>query len=226
MLNVQRLPLIGRVALTIAVAITPALAMEVTYNTTGTFNCSGAGSGCTAGGNLLSAPNGLTITYSDLAGATVTPPYPTNAQFGSFTAGVESGPGDPIFAAFTLLITQTLPFVGNTATLSGQFSGTISTTSSNILLNFTNGSGTTPPPSLSSDPISGAPAYSFTLGDVTYWIDQRTPINPSSTGGGVSTINGAIEETVAPEPSFFALTGAGFAGLLALALRRCKRIQG
>jgi hypothetical protein len=225
MLSVQRLRSIGRVALTVAVAITPALAMEVTYNTTGTFNCSGAGSGCTAAGSVLSAPNGLTITYSGLFGATVAPPYPTNAQFGSFTAGAESGPVDPIFGAFTLLIAQTVPSPVGTATLAGQFAGTISTNSSNILLKFTNGSGTTPPPSLSSDPISGAAAYSFTIGDVTYWIDQRTPINPSSTGGGVSTINGAIEETISPEPSFLALTGAGFAGLLALALRRRSRIQ-
>ena len=228
MLNIRRFRSIGRVALTVAVAITPALAMDVSYSTTDTFNCTGPGSGCTGGTNVLTGPNGLTITYTGITSATVTPPYPTNAQFGSFTAGSDSGPGDPISATLTIAIDQTVPSV-TTATLSGQIAGTISTTSSNILLNFTHGSGTTPPPTLSSDPISGAPAFTFILGGVSYWIDQRTAIDPASTGGGVITINGAIENgaignMTTPEPSFFALTGAGFAGMLALAIRR--RIQG
>jgi hypothetical protein len=77
---------------------------------------------------------------------------------------------------------------------------------------------------LASDPITGANAYAFAFGGVTYYVDQVTPINPSSTGGGVSTINGAIDASAVPEPDFYAVTGAGFAALLATVMRRRRQI--
>jgi len=228
MTNIQRLRAIGRVAIMAVVAITPALAVTVTYNTVGTFDCSGLGSGCTTsnGGSTLNAGNGLSIAYGDLTGATVNTPggSPTTAQFGKFTAaGGSPTSGDTLSAGFNLSVTQTVPTPTGTALLTDQFAGTIFSNSSTIVLTFTGGSGSTPPPSLTSDPLTFAPAYTFSFGGVTYWVDQHTPINPSTTGNGISTINGAIEASAVPEPAFYGLTGTGFAGLLAMALRRRRQ---
>jgi hypothetical protein len=111
-------------------------------------------------------------------------------------------------------------------TLTDIFAGTVFINSSTVVLNFTGGNGTNPPPVLTTDPLSFAPAYTFELGSVTYWVDQNTPINPSTTGGGVSTINGAIEASAVPEPAFYGLTGAGFAALMAMAMRRRRQNVG
>jgi hypothetical protein len=192
-------------------------ASSVTYSTIGTFSSSGT--------NVYTGANGLSITYTDLINAMVAPPYPTNAQFGSFSvSGPAAGDQDSVSTDFTLILDQTNPTNG-TETLTDTFSGQITANSSNIRLTFTGGSGDagTPTLVLGGDPITGASAYTFSLGGVTYWIDAITPINPSSTGGGFSTINGAITSAV-PEPALFGLSGLSFAGLLGFLAWRRKRI--
>lgn len=201
-------------------AITPALAVEVTYNTTGNFG---------GGSNVYTGADGLTITYGNTVGNSVFNPFPTNASFGTFTV-IDPAPGstDIVNTHFSLTIAQTAPS-GGTETLTDTFSGTISVDpndkgNSNVLLSFTGGSGTGGVPVLTFDPLDGASAYSFSLGGVAYFVDKVTPIEPQTTNGGVSTINGAIDASTVPEPTFYGLTGIGFAGLLAMAVRR-KRQQ-
>ena len=74
------------------------------------------------------------------------------------------------------------------------------------------------------DPLDGAAALRFAFGNVTYWVDDVTPIHPQTGSGvpwGTSIINGAID---LPEPAFYSLTGAGFAsGLAAMATRRRRQ---
>jgi hypothetical protein len=205
-------------------AISPALAVDVTYGTTGSFN---------GGGNVYTGANGLTITYGNTVGNSVSDPYPTNASFGTFTvADPTPGNSDVVNTNFSLTITQTLPLSG-TETVTDTFAGTISATlvggqprgNSNVVLTFTSGSGDGGLPVLTNDPIDGASAYSFSLGGVIYYIDKVTPIEPQTTNGGVSTINGAIDASAVPEPTFYGLTGMGFAGLLAMAIRRRRQNQ-
>lgn len=209
-----------------ALAITPALAVDVTYNTTGTFSSTGT--------NVYSGADGLTITYGNTVGDQVSASGATNASFGTFTVvgptcpNVTCNPGvtDPVSTNFALTVSQTVPSVGN-ETLSDTFAGTISANavgdSSTVLLTFTGGSGTGGVPVLTTDPIDGHSAYSFNLGGVVYYIDRVTPIEPQTTNHGMSTINGAIDASAVPEPTFYGLTGTGFAGLLALAVWRRRQ---
>lgn len=204
-----------RMAAIAALAITPALAVEVTYNTTGTFSSSGT--------NVYTGANGLTLTYGNTVGNTVSlSGAPSNASFGTFTTiNPTSGASDTVNSHFSLLISQTLPS-GASETLTDSFAGTISTSptgdSSTVVLTFTGGSTN---PILGTDPIDGARAYTFSLGSITYWVDQKTPVEPQTTNGGVSTINGAV--SAVPEPTFYALTGLGFIGLMAMAIRRRRQ---
>lgn len=206
-----------RLAAVCAIAAMPSFAVEVTYNTTGAFG---------GGGNVYTGANGLTITYGNTVGNTVFNPFPTNASFGTFTT-VDPSPGssDPVSTTFSLTITQTAPSSG-TETLTDTFAGVISTPgvgmgNSTVVLTFTGGSGDSGAPVLTTDPIDGARAYSFSLGGIVYYVDRVTPVEPQTTNGGVSTINGAIDAV--PEPAFYTLTGAGFAGLLLMAVRRRRQ---
>jgi hypothetical protein len=194
-----------------AMAIAPAFAVDVTYNTVGTFGSSGT--------NVLHGAGGLSITYGDLTNAVVNPPVltPTTASFGQFTASGLTG-SDVITDTFSLAVTQSVPAPGGTETLTDTFNGTIQTSFSNVTLNFNAGTGGGGVAVLDSDPITHQAAFRFTFGNVEYWVDEVTGIVPSTTNGGVSTIQGAIE--VLPEPAFYGLTGTGFAGLLLMALRR------
>jgi hypothetical protein len=198
-----------------ALAIAPSFATTVTYSTTGAFS---------GGSNVFTGADGLTITYNDLTDASVTEPFPTNAQFGSFDVTGPASTTQTVSTHFSLTIAQSSPTPG-TETLTDTFSGTIKKTSSSIVLNFTGGSGDGGAPVLvvGGDPVDGATAYMFDLGGVTYWVDRRTPINPSTTGGGVSTINGAISAPGVPEPSLLGLSSLGFLGLVGMAIRRRKQ---
>jgi hypothetical protein len=218
----QSLAKLCRIAVLSAMAITPALAVDVTYNTTGSFG---------GGSNVSTGANGLTITYGNTVGDSVSGPYPTNASFGTFTViDPTAGSTDVVNTNFSLTITQTGPTAG-AETLVDTFSGTIRSVfvngtlrgNSNVVLKFTGGSGTGGAPILASDPIDGATAYSFSLGGVIYYIDRVTPIEPQTTNGGVSTINGAIDASAVPEPSFYALTGIGFFGLMLMAVSRRRQ---
>jgi len=206
----------------------PVFAVDVTYNTVGNFTC-GGGSNCTVngGGTGITASNGMTISYGNFNSTVTVPPSgPTVASFGTFTsAGTALTLSDTITASFELTVTQTVPSPTGFADLTDVFAGQISANSSTITLQFTGGSGTTPLPSLGSDPFTHAPAFTFSIGGVKYWVDQYTTIPPPSSNGGVATIQGAIDASAVPEPTLYAATGLGLAGLLGVALRRRRQTQ-
>jgi hypothetical protein len=217
MTKTQRLGSICRGVLLAGLAITPALAVDVTYNTTGCF-----GVACTGVPTSAIVVGGVTITYNGVTGASVSPPYPTSAQFGTFST--TAGASGTTNTDFNLTVSQIIPVGAGAETLSDTFKGTISTSSSSVKLTFTGGAGSGGTPVSSVDPEDGAAAYQFSLGGVVYYVDQVTPVHPSTTGGGISSINGAIDASAVPEPAFYGLTGAGFAGLLLMALRRRQQL--
>lgn len=212
-----------RIAALAAVAITPAFAVEVTYNTTGQFGSSGT--------NVYTGANSLKITYGNSVGDTVFDPFPTNTSFGTFTViDPTVNHTDAISTTFSLTITQTDPSALS-ETLTGTFAGSIGARfaagmprgSSSVVLTFTGGSGAGGAPVLGTDPLDGAKAYTFSLGGVVYFVDDVTPIEPQTTNMGLSTINGTIDASAVPEPAFYTLTGLGFAGLMAMAIRRRRQ---
>jgi hypothetical protein len=216
--------------LTVATALlTPAYAVDVSYSTTGTFTTC-TGSFTCSGGSQLTGPNSLTISYTPVTEEfpNITAPPPSSAQFGAFTAtGPTPGNSDTGSANFTLTVTQELPTLGaGTETFSSTLTGTITKSNAGTLqVNFTGGSGDAVGPTPSIDPLKAGgttPALKFSFGDVTYWVDEQTSIIPQS-GGGVSTITGAIDAV--PEPTFYGLTAMGFAGLLFMAVRRKRQDQ-
>jgi hypothetical protein len=144
-------------------------------------------------------------------------PFPTNASFSTLTTvGPTSASAmDSLSGTFNLTITQTVPTSG-TETLTNTLTGSIEQQSSNVVLMLTTGSGTGGVPTSASNPITGAAAFEFALGGVTYWVDKVTPIEPQSTNNGVTTISGAISANVAsavPEPATFVMTGLGLLAL-------------
>jgi hypothetical protein len=203
-----------------AMSITPALAVVVDYNTTGTFMSSG--------NNVLSGANGLTVTYNNSANS-VNVSGPVAATFGSFRqAGPKIGDADVVADHFTLTITQTVPSGPLTENVTDMFSGTITTvngttSTGSLTLLFTGGNGAGGAPVLGIDPIDLKPAYSFNLGGETYYVDQTLDLSLKGLHGITTTVDGAI--SAVPEPTFYALTGLGFAGLMAMAIRRRRQKQ-
>lgn len=217
---------VGLIALLAAVSCTSAFAVTVDYTTTGTFsNC---GAGYTCAGNTLTGPNALTISFAGEAPGSVSgngpSDFPANAYFGQFTASGTTGSAqDSVAAEFSLAVTQTMPTPVGTETLTDTFSGTISTNSSKVRLTFTGGNGVGGAPTLEqagdADNPTGVAAYKFQIDGISYWVDQVTNL-PSASAGGVVDIEGDIDASSLPEPTFYGLTGAGFAGLLIMAARR------
>jgi hypothetical protein len=218
-----------------AVGITPIFAVDITYSTVGSFsNCAG-GFSCVNGATSLTGPGGLTIAFTGDTGDLVSAPPPTYASFGTFTVtGPSAGPNDNGTANFQLLVTQAIPTPGGTETLNDTVKGTISKSASTVQVTFSSGTGSSAAVTnavLGTDPVNGpVAALAFTFLDptntnnVTYWVDQTTPIHPSTVGSpkGTSIINGAITSTV-PEPTFYTLTGTGFLSLLGMAIRRRRQ---
>lgn len=207
--------------------MTPAFAVDVIYDTTGSF--SGCGAHYTCSGNTLTGPNNLSITFDGTAPDTIAnvevPPV-SYAPFGTFVVnGPTSGVTDTVAAHFTLQVNQLAPTLG-TETLVDTISGKIKVANSQVTLNFVSGSGASVATS-AVDPINGQAALHFNIGNILYWVDVQTPVHPRTGSGtpGTSIINGAIDSTV-PEPTFYALTGAGFISLFAMAIRRRRQVSG
>lgn len=210
----------------VALFLTPAYAVDISYSTTGAFtNCS---AGLTCSGGHLTGPHGLSIIFSgvdaDTPNISDVPP-PSAAAFGLFSvSGPTTGFTDNVVAKFNLSITQVDPVFGaGTEQFISSLSGTIKKSNSHLQVNFTSGSGAAIT-SVSTDPLAAGavPAVMFQLGDVIYWVDEQTTLNPQNTNGGFSSINGAIS-SVLPEPTFYTLTGSGFLGLFLMALRRRRQ---
>ena len=203
------------------VAIAPAFAVDVTYSTTGTFASSGT--------STYMGPNGLTITFAGTPASfpNVSVPPASFAPFGTFTAvGPTPGNTDSVLDAFTLNVTQSAPAPGGTETLTDTVSGNIKIANSQVTVVFNSGSGAGGSAVSATDPLNGLAALQFTFpsasGAIVYYVDETTPIHPQTGSGvpGSSIINGAID---LPEPTFYTLTGSGFAALLLMTLRRRKQ---
>jgi hypothetical protein len=215
-MRIQKLRLVGRLLIVSALASMCGFAENVTYSSALNFG---------GGKSTLLAVNNLTVAYTGVSVETVSPPFPTNAQFGEFAVTGPMTGTDTFNSTFSLTVTQTAPGP-QSETLSDTLTGSISKESSNLELTFTGvGSGGRGPLIPIANPLTGAPSFAFTLANVTYWIDKVTPINPSTTGGGISTIEGAIYAAplATPEPQFLVLTGLGFAALALMAIRRKSR---
>jgi hypothetical protein len=102
-------------------------------------------------------------------------------------------------------------------------SGRIGQSSSAEVLKFTGGSGDGGTPVITTNPITGVTSLSFELGDVTYFVDQVTPINPSTTNGGETTVRGTIDVAVIPEPSSMLLLGGGLLGVAGVMRRKLRQ---
>jgi len=151
---------------------TTSYAALITYSTFGRFD----------GGAFATSPTitvgGGSITFTALGSTSVDP---GNISYGTFDSNAIGSRGTiPAGTTFDLQVNQTTPSVGS-ATASATLSGMITTTSSNVRLVFS--------------------TTSFTIGGVTYTIDQ--PLNgiaivlPAS-NTGLTTIQGAAD-TLVPE---------------------------
>jgi hypothetical protein len=215
-------------------ALTPAFAVNVNFTTSGTF--SGCGAGYTCAGDSLTSNNGIKILYTgeDGSDGPYTVPPITNITYGYFQASGNppAGKTDTLAANFTLDIFQTEPpVVPNTEVLIGALSGTIKISNSTAVMNFTSATGA--PFTIGTDPIGGAPAIAFTLGNEEYWVDTTLQISPATKAGkngqespivgSLTAVRSSGGGSGTPEPSFYLLTGMGLAGLFATAIRRKKQ---
>jgi hypothetical protein len=129
---------------------------------------------------------------------------------------------DTVLATFSLSLTQVAPVFGaGTETLTSSVAGTIKKSNSQLFVTFTSGSGPAVP-TVTPDPVRiGVASLSFQLGDVIYWVDQRTALLPQN-AFGISGLDGAISSML-PEPAFYALTGCGLFGMFFMAVRRRRQ---
>jgi len=210
-MNVRRFITFSKTALPVFVAAfaLPAFAADVTFTTTGTFGC-GTATVCTGDGTntMTIANDGNSITINA-----------TGESYVNFPAGVAGSDDANVVqfrtlstnsnlvttdgASFTLSITQTAPPPTASGSLTGAFSGKISTSKTTTFITFAD--------------------TSLVLNNITYTLDSSTWSIPNSGLGG--TIGMVTETaTVTPEPTFMMLTGLGFAGLAFVAYRRRRTV--
>ena len=191
-----------------ALLLTPAYAVDIMYDTTGSFN----GSNPFTQGTLTILFSGGVFNVD-----APNPPDATNAQFGIFTVTGPAIGAQNVNTAFQLSVNQIAPAPGGTEVLdSNKISGRITKSQSKLVVVFSPVANPTLSPTV--NPVDGVtPALAFSFGSTTYFINEVTPLHPQL-GGATSTINGAI--SAVPEPSFYALTGAGFVTLVLLAIRK------
>src|SRR5579862_9153612 len=110
-----------------------AIGATITYSTNGDIGGVGA---------TFHALDGLMLSYAALTDATVTLPFPTNAQFGSLiVSGPLPGNSNSVGADFMLTISQSQPMFGGAEMLAGVLGGSVSESSSSLILTLTSGSG-------------------------------------------------------------------------------------
>ena len=192
----------------------PVKATLITYTTTdsvftGTFN------GAAVNGKAISATsNGSTATlsYNPVAlGSTFDDTNPgTNISYGFFTLSFTGPDRSILFPTFTfsLNVSETAPGVGSESVSAVSNIGSVSSNSSNINVFYV--------PTSFTLPSALSPNTTFT-------IINPTPLVPSTTNGGVSSIQGfAIGSSITPipEPSTILLIGGG---LLVFAVDLVKR---
>ncbi len=221
-IKINTKPLILGAAVAAIVAALPAYATTVDYTTTGMFTCVG----CAITGNGTGAvtvtygsgANTATLMFSGAAAGTHvnSPGTYVTAGYGTITASY-TGTGSNINGTFTLGVNQTGPAI---PPLSGAFptatlSGLVYDGSSTSYANF----GIVNPTITLGGPVNYELDTSKNINNSTQ--DGITIVSPS-TSGGVTSLQGNINAPAVPEPTFLTLTGAGFIGLAAIALRRRK----
>jgi len=190
----------------------PIFALDVTYTSTGEF-CAAPGP-CPNATPLVENPatDGITIgaypqvTFigaEEISETVTTPSQAIAAQFDVSVAG--SNPRTiPPTEAFTLYITQTNP-AGGTGTFVGGFSGNVAVGSTNATITFSN--------------------TTIVLGGFTYTLDSNVYVLPKiSTPSHADRIMMEVSQNATPEPTFMALSGLGFAGLVFVAYRRRRTV--
>src|SRR5262249_27660598 len=144
----------------------------------------------------------------------------TSASFGTFKVTGPTSGTDTIQADFSLTVSQTVPSAGSQTLDSATIKGTVQfnqVTGLKVVFTSALPNATT----FVDAPTSGNHSLLFTLGSIEYWINQTTAFVPQTTNSGESTIQGEI--AALPEPTFYALTGSGFMGLLLMAIRKRRQ---
>ncbi|HTA42744.1 MAG TPA: hypothetical protein VK789_09870 [Bryobacteraceae bacterium] len=196
-------------AVAVAMAL-PAHGTMVTYSTTGGFSASGGASSATFTLNGGSA----VVSFIGETGDTVNASPTTFASAGTIQLASTSTTGVPLGGTFTLNIDQTVPS-SNNGSLTGNLTGSVTFDSSSGALSFA--------------------STTLTLGATTYTLlapASGYQLVAPTTNGGHTTLEMQLEVTQTgggggnnptPEPSFFALTGLGFAGMGLVLFRRFRK---
>jgi len=206
------------VALSIAGLGVAASAGTINYNTTGsTLSCNGV-SGCVQNTSTAVTVNGLTLTYNSGSGSNVATPSIIN--LGNLVSTGVANNENVSGLLLTILVNSTPPG-GSGALPNGSISGTISTTASTAIIQFSPNNTSTGFGNLPGVVIGGGgQSFTYQVLNTTLGIVPPTPADGNPFGQ--TSIQGAVTDTSAPEPTTMLLMGAGL-GAVALIRKRAVR---
>jgi hypothetical protein len=199
--------------LLVAAFALPVFGMDVTYTSTGEF-CTAPGP-CANSTPLVENPAhlGITVgtvptqyTYFGAQAVTATVDAPSQAVAAQFDVSDNGSNARtvPVNEVYTIYITQTNPAAG-TGTFVGGFSGNVAFGSTTATITFSN--------------------TTIVLGGFTYTLDSNVYTLPKiSIPSHSDQIMMEVTQNTAPEPTFMALSGLGFAGLAFVAYRRKRTV--
>jgi|SRR5580704_2321478 hypothetical protein len=206
--------MVSAVGVLLIAAVPQAGATEVEFSTTGIFTPGGTNTltFLTNGGvGFQNYVQYTGVTAVDVAAS----PVPVSADLGNFFVAVLKGTETTATGTFTLTIDQTTP---------GPSSGSLPSTLSGTITRLT--SGGTGPEGSSGEFVLTFTNPTLVINGVQYSIAGLGAGGLASDQLGLPLYNNQINAdvtTVTPEPSFLWLTGAGFACLSLMAVRRHLR---
>ena len=188
----------------------------INYNTTGsTLSCNSV-VGCVQNSTTSVTIGGLTFTYNTGSGSGVVTPSIIN--LGNI---VSTGTGSSVNVSGLLLtinVNSTPPGTGGTLP-NGSVSGTVSTNNSGAIITFSPNNTSTSFGNLPGVTIGGGgQTFVYQVLNPTLGLQAPTVGNPV----GQTSIQGAVSDTSAPEPTTLVLMGAGL-GLVGMLRRRAAR---